>query len=65
MGCVNGAGKQAGKEDRKGRLVSILRSRWQECPVCNGDKTVENDDGEEVQCPECKGKGKIIGPSMM
>ena len=45
--------------------MSILRSRWQECPVCNGDKTVENDDGEEVQCPECKGKGKIIGPSMM
>jgi DNA-directed RNA polymerase subunit RPC12/RpoP len=35
------------------------------CPTCKGDKIVKDEDGNEVQCPYCKGRGKVLAPSMM
>jgi len=40
-------------------------SRWKKCKPCNGTGTVENEDGEEVTCEACNGRGKTLGTSMM
>jgi DnaJ-class molecular chaperone len=33
---------------------------WEECDECDGEGTVEDDRGREVDCPTCDGEGEVL-----
>lgn len=58
--------------------MAVFFSRREKCKKCDGtgkvkDETAENGEengegnGEEkkVSCPACRGRGRVVGPSMM
>jgi DnaJ-class molecular chaperone len=45
--------------------MSWWKSRWRKCRTCNGTGKIQGKDIGEAECPDCKGKGKVISPSMM
>lgn len=40
-------------------------TRWMQCPTCKGNKTVKDENDQDITCPDCKGRGKVIRPSFM